>query len=133
PAAGLPAVRWAGAESLRVGRLVASLGLSPEPLHYAIVTALRALNPGTPGELPLRVEGAGEGVKGVRFIDWSQNRLDLDEVRNLLRPGDHITHLNGVAIATLEDFARARNQAVAAPLALAGERVALTGARDGKS
>ncbi|MCI0599433.1 MAG: trypsin-like peptidase domain-containing protein [Beijerinckiaceae bacterium] len=130
PASGLPTLRWASSESPRVGRLVASLGPGLEPLHYAIVAGLRVRNPGTPGELALRVEAAGEGAKGVRFIDWSQNRLDLEEVRNLLRPGDRITRLNGVVIASPEDLARHLS---AAPLALAGERVLLTGERDGKS
>ena len=128
----LPTLRWASSKSLRVGRLVASLGPGAEPLHYAIVAALNARNPGTPGELPLRVEAVGEGAKGVRFIDWTQNRLDLEEVRNLLKSGDCITHVNGIACASLEDFGRARRSATAPP-ALAGDWVSLTAQRDGNS
>src|SRR5439155_7846231 len=124
PAAGLPAVPWGNSEGLRVGRLVASLGTTAEPLHYAVIGALHAKNPGEKGDLPIRVQAAADGARGIVFADFLQKRLDTDEVRGLLKPGDRITHLQDIPIPSVEEFTRVRRETTAA--ALLGARLKRT-------
>jgi S1-C subfamily serine protease len=133
PAAGLPAVSWGDAGGLKAGRLVASLGPRPEPLHFAVVAAVRCKNPSVKGELPLRVVPPPDGARGVRFAGFSEDRLDLEAARRALKPGDRITHLDGVPTPTVEDFAAARDRRVKGPEGLAGEWVKLTVDRGGKA
>jgi serine protease Do len=132
-ASGLPAVSWGGASELKAGRLVASLAPGPEPLHYALVAAVRCRNPGVKGELLLRVEPAPDGAKGVRFTGFPEERLDLADARALLRPGDRITHLDDMPTPTVADFAGARDRRVKGLEGLAGEWVKLTVERGGKA
>jgi serine protease Do len=132
-ASGLPPVKWASAKGLRVSRLVASLGPGPEPIYYSVVSAVRAKNPGIKGDLPIRIEPAAAGSKGVCFAGFLQKRLDTDEVRSFLRAGDQITHLDDHPTSTLAEFNKVRDKRLRAPEGLAGEWVKLTVDREGKT
>jgi serine protease Do len=133
PAAGLPAVRWGNAGEPRVGKLIASLGPDPRPLHYGVVGALRVVNPGVRGDLPFRVEPTPAGSPGMAFTEFLPRRREVDAARGLLHPGDHITHLDDVPTPTPEEFARVRDRLTQAPGAFAGEGVKLTVRRGGKT
>ena len=132
PAAGLAAVLWGDADDLKVGRLIASLGPGPECLHYAVVAAVGCKNPGIKGELPIRVEPAPAGTKSVQCSGFPKERLDIDEVRGSLRPGDRITHVDDIATATVAEFATACDRRMQGPDSLAGEWVKLTVERERK-
>jgi S1-C subfamily serine protease len=125
PAANLMAVPWGKSEGLRPGKLVASLGPGPMPLHYAVIAATRARNPGVNGDLPIRVTPA-LGGKRVAFAGWLLDRLEIEEARALLKRGDLITHLDVVPTPSADAFAKVRAERTKGPAALAGEWIKLT-------
>jgi serine protease Do len=131
PGTGLPVVRWAKQDEPRVGQLIAAPGLDPQRLDCGVVGAVRARNPATNGDVPIRVHAAVDGP-GVVFAEFWATRPELDEASKLLRAGDVITHLDDVPTPTVAEFTRVRKQRTAAPDALAGEWVKLTVRRAGE-
>jgi serine protease Do len=133
PAKGLPAVRWGKSDGLSVGQLIASLDAGPRPLHYGVVAALRARNPGIKGDLPFRAGPAPEGMPSMVFTEFVPKRLEIESARGLLKAGDRITHLDDVPTPTRDEFVKVRDKCINAAEALAGEWVKLTVERDGKT
>jgi serine protease Do len=136
PAKGLLAVRWGKSEGPRIGQLIASVGLGPQPLHYGAVGALSAKNPGIKGSLPISGKSAPKELRGMIFAEFVPRqplRLDIEEARGLLKAGDLITHLDDLPTPSLEEFVRVRDKRTQSPDALAGEWIKLTVEREGKT
>jgi serine protease Do len=133
PAKDLPAVRWAKSGQPRAGQLIASLDPAAEPLHYAVIGAVCVKNPGTKGELPVRIKPAPAVAIGVAFAEFVPARLDAEAVRGSLTAGDLITSLDGVATPTPAAFAKVCADFTDRPEALEGEWMKLIVARDQKT
>jgi serine protease Do len=125
-ATGLPVVHWAKQDEPRVGQLIAAPGLDPQQLDCGVIGAAHARNPAMKGDVPIRVQAAPDGGPGVVFAEFWAKRLELDEARELLKPGDVITHLDDVPTPTVEEFARVRKERTAALDAFVGEWTKLT-------
>jgi serine protease Do len=132
PAPGLPAVRWGSSNGLRVSQLIASLGPGSRPLHCAAVGAVHAKNPGVKGSVPITGKSATDGSRGMIFIEFFPNRLEIEEAHDSLKPGDLITHLDAVPTPSVDEFVKVQDKR-AVPDALTGEWAKLTVEREGKA
>jgi serine protease Do len=126
--AGLPAVVWGKEEGPRVGQIVASLGPNPRPIHFATIGATRVLNPAKSGNLPVSGKPVPEGTAGIVFEEFWKS-VEADEVRELFKPGDLITHLDDVPTPTADEFVKVRERRLAGSDGFIGERVKVTARR----
>ena len=134
PAKGLPIATWAKSSQLGVGRLLASLGPTPQPLHYAVVGAVRVKNPATKGFLLVSSKPAPTGLAGITFTKLLSSHLMIDaDLRDCLKAGDLITHLDDVPTPSPEEFARVRDKRTQAADVLPGDWLKLTVQRKGKT
>jgi hypothetical protein len=124
-AVGLPAACWGGADTLRAGQIIASLGPDSRPLHFGVVGATRVSNPALKGYVPIDGQPeTPEGLSGHVFrAVW--NRPDAGNLSELLQAGDLITHINDVFTPTPQKYVEHRDLLVSAPDALVGERIKL--------
>jgi serine protease Do len=132
-ATGLPAVTWGPADDLGVGTVVVSLGTAPGTLQPGVIGAVRVSNPPSKGYLPTAVRPGPKDASGVTFTDFLPAHRQVDDLRELIRPGDLITHLDNTATPSLEDFVRVRDRRIAAAESFAGDRIKLTVKRDRKT
>jgi serine protease Do len=111
-----PTPHWAEGRP-SVGSFVATmLGRSAGPLQFSVVGAetcpeLARLHD-TP-QLPLSVDPAITDVPTVGGAGWSS--AEADAYRNMLEPGDVITHLNGTATPTREEYGKVMNRLIYSP------------------
>jgi serine protease Do len=126
-ATSLPTAAWAGAGSLHLGQIVASLGPDPQPIHFGVIGAVGVSNPPVTGYLPISgKETTPKGLSGHVFTEVWNNRPDIGDLRERLRAGDLITHLDDLPTPTPEEYLKVRDRRLAAPDAMVGERVKLT-------
>jgi S1-C subfamily serine protease len=126
-ATGLLAATWAKADGLHVGQVVASLGPDPRPLHFGVVGGRQIANPAVKGFLPINGQPTTpEGLSGHVFTEVWDKRPDVGDLRERLKAGDLITHVDDVPTPTPEEYLKVRDKRMAAPDALMGERVKLT-------
>lgn len=123
----LPAAKWAKADGLRVGQIVASLGADPRPLHFGVVGGTRVSNPAVKGYLPINGKPTTpKGLTGHVFTEVWKNRPDIGNIGELLKADDLITHLDDTPTPTPEEYSKLRDKRLAAADALVGERIKLT-------
>jgi S1-C subfamily serine protease len=126
PGATIPALRWGKSAGLRAGHLVASVGPGTQPMCYGIVGAVRVANPDARGYLPIKVAPPADGSKALVFQGLVPAHLQVDNTRDLLKPGDRITGIDGNPPAPAEEFARRRDDRAMGHGGPAGEWVKLT-------
>jgi serine protease Do len=116
-ATGLPVPRWG--RTPRVGQILLTSDPASAPPTIGVVCAARTYSPGVKGFLPINIEAQSP----IKITGMWAGR---PEAEGLLQPGDLLTHIEGQPVPTLEEYLRIRNNAVAAPNALMGERITLT-------
>src|SRR5438445_412556 len=82
------------------------------------------------GSVPITGKSAPEGSHGMIFAEFFPKRLEIEEARDSLKPGDLITHLDDVPTPSAEDFVKVQERR-AQPDALTGEWAKLTVEREG--
>jgi serine protease Do len=107
---GLPPPPWtAQADSVSVGRIVASLGI--DPLSFAVVGAGVATDPvGDVPQIGFNVKADPHGKPVI--VGLLENKVELDFFRDLVQSGDVVVRLNGMPTPIFKDYALVSDRVV---------------------
>ncbi|HEV8607310.1 MAG TPA: trypsin-like peptidase domain-containing protein [Tepidisphaeraceae bacterium] len=125
----LVAASWAEAGAAKPGQILASVGIEPRPLAIGVVCSPLIDVPRERGQLTINLAPADAGVAGLRITEVWKGR---DAVARVVRVGDVVTHINGVATPDVETFVRVREKQLDDPATVVGDTIPLTILRDGK-
>jgi serine protease Do len=101
-AKGIPTIPWSTQpDTVSVGRMVATLGI--EPVTFGVVGSNISREPALANDVPQIAINVKAGPRGeVLLTGFWEQKVEMDPFRDLLEPGDVLTHVNGVPTPTTQ-------------------------------